>query len=166
MASKTRTEADLISYLLLCVDCNEGKIDWNEVAKRSGLYKAGKYSSASIIHPGFNHHADTLSRKQAFDTIKKKYPLPDADTNEQGAPIAKPVKTEKRKAGEDVDENGNGEMKTKGKKQVKVEKEANADGDGDEEPKPAKKKQARAKPNTTKKAIKAEESDSTEGYTA
>jgi hypothetical protein len=33
-----------LDFLLTCIDCVEGKVDWEGVAKKTGWYKAGKFS--------------------------------------------------------------------------------------------------------------------------
>jgi hypothetical protein len=33
-----------IDFLLLCLEHNPGKTDWEEVARKSGWYKSGKFS--------------------------------------------------------------------------------------------------------------------------
>ncbi|RMZ90445.1 hypothetical protein DV736_g2325, partial [Chaetothyriales sp. CBS 134916] len=65
-----------ISFLLTAIDCVEGgKVDWENVARRTGWYKSAKFS------------------KQAFNTIRKKY-VDNAIGNTGGANNAKRAATD------------------------------------------------------------------------
>jgi len=39
----TKTESEHIQLLLSIMEETDGKINWNEVAKKTGLYKDGKF---------------------------------------------------------------------------------------------------------------------------
>ena len=53
MPPKAKSEGDIISFLIACVEHSE-KTDWQAIAVNTGLYKAGKFryvlhSTADIV---------------------------------------------------------------------------------------------------------------------